>query len=70
MVLAATFLIDTVIAIHRSYNMVFTLRPSAQLTCLATRAGLGRITRSSGIGRFVQGGIVKIFRCAIQLEFL
>ena len=25
MVLAATFLIDTVIAIHRSYNMVFTL---------------------------------------------
>ena len=24
MVLAATFLIDTVIAIHRSYNMVFT----------------------------------------------
>ena len=30
---------------------------------MATRAGLGRISRSSGIVRFVQGGVVKTFRC-------
>ena len=46
--------------------MVFTLRPSAHLPCLATRAGLGRITRSSNIARFVQGGVVKTFRWAVE----
>jgi peptide subunit release factor 1 (eRF1) len=44
--------------------MVFTLRPSAHLPCLATRAGLGTISLDSGIVRFVQGGVVKTFRCA------
>ena len=44
--------------------MVFTLRPSAHLPRLATRAGLGTIFRSSDIARFVQGGVVKTFRCA------
>ena len=42
--------------------MVFTLRPSAHLPTLATRAGLGTISGSSGIVRFVQGGVVKTFR--------
>ena len=40
----------------------FYARPSAHLPCLATMAGLGRITRSSDIVRFVQGGVVKPFR--------
>ena len=31
---------------------------------MATLAGLGTIFRSSGIVRFVQGGVVKTFRCA------
>ena len=39
-------------------------RPSAHLPCLATRAGLGTISRSSDVARFVQGGVVKTFRCA------
>jgi hypothetical protein len=34
---------------------------------LATRAGLGRISRSSGIVRFVQGGVAKTFRWADYL---
>ena len=38
--------------------MVFTHGPSAHLPCLATRAGVGRITLGSGIVRFVQGGVV------------
>jgi hypothetical protein len=46
--------------------MVFTLRPSAHLPTLSTRAGLGTISRSSGIVRFVQGGVVKTFRWASQ----
>jgi hypothetical protein len=48
--------------------MVFTHGPSAHLPCLATRAGFGRITRSSGIARFVQGGVVKTFRWTSQLN--
>ena len=47
--------------------MVFTLRPSAHLRCLATTAGLGTISRSSSIVRFVQGGVVKTFRCVTKL---
>ena len=35
----------------------------AHLRSLATVAGLGTISRSSGIARFVQGGVVKTFRC-------
>ena len=35
--------------------MVFTLRPAAHLRALATGVGLGRITRSSNVARFVQG---------------
>ena len=46
--------------------MFFTLRPSAHLPTLATRAGVGTIARSSCIARFVQGGVVKTFRCATQ----
>ena len=42
--------------------MVFTLGPSVHLPRLATRAGLGTTSRSSGIVRFVQGGVVKSFR--------
>ena len=34
----------------------------AHLGSLATRLGLGRISSSSGIVRFVQGGVVKTFR--------
>ena len=48
--------------------MVFTHGPSAHLPCLATRAGVGRITLSSGIVRFVQGGVVKTFRCATLVQ--
>ena len=44
--------------------MVFTLRPSAHLRPLATLAGLGTMSRNSDIVRFVQGGVVKTFRCA------
>ena len=47
--------------------MVFTLRPSAHLPRLATRAGLGTIFRSSDIARFVQGGVVNTFRCAATM---
>ena len=36
------------------------------LRSLATVAGLGTISCSSDIVRFVQGGVVKIFRCATQ----
>ena len=36
----------------------------AHLGSLATGHGLGTISRSSGIVRFVQGGVVKTFRCA------
>ena len=43
-------------------NMVFTLGPSAHLRSLATGVGLGTITRSSYIARFVKGGVVKTFR--------
>ena len=50
--------------------MVFTQRPSAHLPCLATRAGLGRISRISDIARFVQGGVVKTFRCRSQMSSL
>ena len=35
----------------------------AHLPSLVTRAGLGTISRSSGVARFVQGGVVKTFRC-------
>jgi len=44
--------------------MVFTLWPSAHLPTLATLAGLGTVSRSSCIARFVQGGVVQTFRCA------
>ncbi len=50
--------------------MVLTLRPSAHLPCLATRAGLGRITRSSDAVRFAQGGVVKTFRWDLVLFFV
>ena len=40
----------------------FYARPAAHLRLLATLAGLGTIPRSSGIVRFVQGGVVKTFR--------
>jgi hypothetical protein len=44
--------------------MVFTQGPSAHLRSLAAGVGFGRIFRSSGIIRFVQGGVVKTFRWA------
>ena len=50
------------LVVQPSGNMVFTLWPSAHLRSLATGVGLGRIFRSSGIFRFVQGGVVKTFR--------
>ena len=43
--------------------MVFTLGPPAHLRPFATIAGLGTIFCSTGIVRFVQGGVVKTFRC-------
>ena len=45
-------------------NMVFTQGPSAHLGTLATGHRLGTISGSSGIVRFVSGGVVKTFRCA------
>ena len=50
------------------YNMVFTHGPSAHLRPLATLAGLGTISDNSDIARFVQGGVVKTFRCAVKIE--
>ena len=44
----------------------------AHLGSLATGHGLGTISRSSDIARFVQGGVVKTFRCppqAPRIEF-
>ena len=41
----------------------FYARPAAHLRSLATTAGFGTICGSSGIVRFVQGGVVKTFRC-------
>ena len=40
----------------------FYARPAAHLLTFATRVGVGIISRSSGIARFVQGGVVKTFR--------
>ena len=45
--------------------MVFTLWPSAHLGSWATGHGLGTIHGNSGIARFVQGGVVKTFRCVL-----
>ena len=45
----------------------FYARPSAHLPRLPTRAGLGTISRSSGIVRFVLGGVVKTFRCTTSV---
>ena len=39
--------------LHRSHNMVFTLRPSAHLGSLPTGHGLGTISDNSDIARFV-----------------
>ena len=50
--------------------MVFTLRPSAHLPTLATRAGLGTISRCSCTVRFVQGGVVITFRCTPRFSQL
>ncbi|TWT80271.1 hypothetical protein CA13_16840 [Planctomycetes bacterium CA13] len=46
--------------------MVFTLRLAAHLRTLATGCGIGTISRSSGIARFVQGGVVKTYRYATK----
>ena len=40
--------------------------PAAHLRPLATLARLGTIPRNSGSVRFVQGGVVKTFRCAAK----
>ena len=48
--------------------MVFTQGPSAHLRSLATLTGFGTIFRSSGIACFVQGGVVKTFRCATSMD--
>ena len=47
--------------------MVFTQGPSAHLGSLATGLSLGTISASSGISRFVQGGVAKTFRCVTQI---
>ena len=47
--------------------MVFTQGSSAHLRSLATLTGFGTIFRSSGIACFVQGGVVKTFRCADEI---
>ena len=52
--------------VNVSCNMVFTLGPSAHLLTFGTRTGLGTISRSSGIARFVQGGVVKTFRYVLS----
>ena len=46
----------------RAANMVFTQGPSAHLPRLATWAGLGTISRNSGIACFVYGSVIKTFR--------
>ena len=43
--------------------MVFTLGPAAHRCRLFNPPSGGRIFRSSGTVRFVQGGVVKTFRC-------
>ena len=43
-------------------------RPSAHLPALSTRGCGGTIFRSSGVARFVQGGVVKTFRCATSVK--
>jgi hypothetical protein len=48
--------------IHRSDNMVFTLGLRRTFVCLATGAGIGTNSCRSGIGRFVQGGVVETRR--------
>ena len=48
--------------------MVFTQRPSAHLRPLVTTVGLGTILCKSNIARFVQGGVVKTFRCAATYQ--
>ena len=48
--------------------MVFTLGLRHTFVCLANIAGIGTILRSSGIARFVQGGVVKTFRWADNLR--
>ena len=54
---------ETVLALQRVPQHGFYAEAlRAHLLRLATRAGLGRIFRSSGIVRFVQGSVVKTFR--------
>ena len=48
--------------------MVFTLRPAAHLPWLVTLAGFGTMSGSSAIVRFVQGGVVKTFRCTTSVS--
>ena len=52
--------------------MVFTLGLRHTFACLATGARIGKLFRNSNIVRFVQGGVVKTFRCAAlpMLEFM
>ena len=61
-----TYFISLTIDAPWSPNMGFYARPSAHLRCLATLAGLGTTSRSSGIVRFVQGGVVETLRFATQ----
>ena len=46
--------------------MVFTLRPSAHLRSLATGVGFGTISAVQTSLGFVQGGVVKTFRCRTE----
>ena len=52
-------------AVQASHNMVFTLRPCGTpwLSFVQRSQALVQSPRSSGIVRFVQGGVVKTFRC-------
>ena len=50
--------------LHRAVQHGFYARPSAHRCRLFKPASGGRIFRSSDIVRFVQGGVVKTFRCA------
>ena len=67
-VTCVSFLMESVLAIHRVPQHGFYARPPAHRCRLFKPPSGGRISRSSGIVRFVQDGVVKTFRCRTSVK--
>ena len=58
--------IEAVLPLHRARQHGFYAGPSAHRCRLFESPSAGKILRSSDVARFVQGGVVKTFRCTPQ----